>query len=127
MGEKRNLLGETLTFLAAVGKSPRDVLWVGSEDGRYALSWEEFAQIADVEYDPGYGAQKIAVDLVVVGDGWWLERWEYDGAEGWSFKECPVRQPDAEPFRAVKGDLWPRLAWLQEHQPQDVVLEGGED
>jgi hypothetical protein len=127
MFERRNLLEETLAALVAEDKSPQDVLWVGSEDGRYALSWEEFSRIADVEYDPGYGAQEIAADLVVVGDGWWLERWEYDGAEGWSFKECPVRQPDAEPFRVVRGDLWPRLAWLQAHQSQDVVLEDEED
>ena len=67
-----NLLKETLEVLEKYGKSPKDVRWVGSRDGRYAITWEEFEKIADIEYDNSFGAQEVAMDLVVVGDDWWL-------------------------------------------------------
>ena len=101
--EEENLLKETIEALKENGKTPKDVQWVGSKDGKYAISWEEFEKIADIEYDAGYGAPEIATDLVVVGDGWWLERWECEDAEGWAFKTLPQKQPDAKKFSRVKG------------------------
>ena len=68
-----NLLEETLDVLKNYGRSPKDVRWVGSKDGKYAITWKEFKKIANVEYDIGYERQQIAQDLVIVGDGWWLE------------------------------------------------------
>jgi len=76
-----NLLEETLEKLKECGFRESDVSWVGSKDGEYAISWEEFKKIADIEYDNGYGTPEIAIDLVVVGKDWWLERHEYDGSE----------------------------------------------
>lgn len=77
-----NLLSETLSDLLSNGKSPLDVFWVGSKDGKYAISWEEFAKIAtNTNYNEGLGGQEITSDLVVVGQSWWLERHEYDGSE----------------------------------------------
>ena len=32
----------------------------------------------------------------IVGDNWWLERDEYDGAEGWEFKVMPIK-PNSKP------------------------------
>jgi len=84
-----NLLRETLAFLAAYGKSPADVRWVGREDEEG--SWEAFAALADREYDPGFGGAEVLQDLVVVGDDWWLEREEYDGSEWWEFKRKPTK------------------------------------
>jgi len=85
-----NLLKETIETLELYDKSPKDVRWVGTEDGKYAISWEEFEKIAkDVEYYSGYGLQEIPDNLVVVGDDWWLERAEYDGSEWWEFKTMP--------------------------------------
>lgn len=58
---------------------------------------------ADFEYDNGYGGTYIPMELVVVGNDFWLERSEYDGAEGWDFKTMPAR-----PFNKVslfKTDL----------------------
>ena len=37
------------------------------------------------------------MDLLIVGDDWWLERHEYDGAEWWEFKTLPC-----EPFEEKK-------------------------
>jgi hypothetical protein len=99
-----NLLEETLEALKENGKSEEDVRWVGCKiycglpkwftyyfEG--VKSWEEFKKEAkDVWYDRGYGAQEIADGLVVVGDDWWLERHEYDGAECWKFKTLPNKE-----------------------------------
>jgi len=96
-----NLLEETLEVLKKYGKSPKDVKWVGSKDGKYAITWSEFKKIADVIYDNGCGSQEVAKDLVVVGEDWWLERCECDGSEWWEFKTLPVRQPEAIKFTKV--------------------------
>ena len=78
-----NLLQETITYLASNNLSPSDVVWVGNREGTIWFSWDQFASMADKEYDDGYGACEVCVDLVVVGGDWWLERWEEDGSEGW--------------------------------------------
>lgn len=82
-----NLLKETIGAL--LPHTPRDVLWVGSS--AFFFTWDEFAAVADVEYDEGFGAQEVASDLVIVVDGWWLERVEYDGSEGWEEKSLPAK------------------------------------
>jgi hypothetical protein len=81
-----NLLEETIDVLKRHGKKPTDVLAVGSFDGKYSCTWAEFKKIANFDYDNGFGSQEISSDLTVIGDGWWLERYEYDGSETWVFK-----------------------------------------
>ena len=94
-----NLKEETIEILKHWGKTVDDVMWVGSMDGKYALSWLEFEKIADkIEYDNGYGGQEIYEHLVVVGNDWWLERYEYDGAERWDLKSHPTLKHDAMAF-----------------------------
>ena len=51
--------------------------------------WNSFKRNANFDYDDGYGFNNISLNLKIVGDTWWLERDEYDGAEWWSFKEHP--------------------------------------
>lgn len=98
--------------------SGRKVDWVGSMDGKYAMSWDEFKnKFKDLEYDSGFGSQKIASDLVVVfTDGGWLEREEYDGAEHWVDKFTPVRKEGAKSFDIVGGDehMWEDLEEMNE-------------
>lgn len=85
-----NLLQETLDALKENGKTPADVRWVGRESINAKCSWDEFVKQANFEYNNGYGWPEIPKDLVVVGDDWWIERAEYDGAEWWEFKTLPV-------------------------------------
>lgn len=81
----------------------RDVRWVGSEDGEYSITWEEFLELPPTEYDQGYGAQKIARDLVVVfDDGSWLSRNEYDGSEGWVYNKTPQTVEIPKKFNKLK-------------------------
>ena len=46
-----NLLSETCETLRENDKVPADVRWVGDETGRFAVTWEQFATLADFEYD----------------------------------------------------------------------------
>lgn len=87
---KANLRVETMCSLADHKKKPHDVLWVGND--KVYITWEEFEKAAqDYDYDAGFGSSKVADDLMVVGYSWWLERYEYGGAEGWAFKTLPER------------------------------------
>lgn len=96
-----NLLTETEEILENHSLTPGDVQWVGSRNGKYAISWYEFSKLANKEYDEGYGGTNVVDDLVVVGKDWWMERHEYDGSEWWEFKQIPVRKEDAVPFNSV--------------------------
>lgn len=90
------LLDETVEVLQECGKSPADVRWVGNKAAQG--SWDDFAALANFEYDAGFGRQEINDDLVIVGDDWWLERYEYDGSEEWAFKTPPRPNPNAQPL-----------------------------
>ena len=101
-----NLLKETLDAITMAGKTPEyitEVQWTAvtgmnrSDRGYVAnaevfgTTWDRFAEtITNVEYDEGFGAQKINSSLkIVFGDMSWLEREEYDGAERWIYKCSP--------------------------------------
>ena len=103
-----NLIKETIDILHENHLTGDDVKWVGSRDGLYTLSWQEFEEkFKDLIYYAGYGSQVIAEDLVVVGDEWWLERAEYDGNEWWEFKTQPIRK--AINLNFDKVDTWGEL------------------
>ena len=94
-----NLAQETIDFLAHLGKSASDVVWVGNKNGSSAISWDEFIEMAKrIDYDNGFGSQEIADDLVVVGNNWWLERHEYDGSESWEYQSRPELSKAYKPF-----------------------------
>ena len=82
-----NLLKETLELLESNNKKETDVKWVGTST--HKTTWEDFKKNADVDYDSGYGSSKVAQDLLVVGENWWLERGEYDGSEWWEHNKLP--------------------------------------
>ena len=79
-----NLLEETKQKLAEYGKTLEDVVWIGISE--YKVYVEKFIELADVEYDDGYGSAKVATNILVVGKDFWLERHEYDGSEWWEYK-----------------------------------------
>lgn len=111
-----NLKEETLEELESHGYSIGDVAWVGSVD--YEIPVDRFWELADVEYDSGFGCQEVATDLMVVlDDGSWLERHEYDGSEWWEHKRTPERPGVVveNAFAIVEGQA-PRGSW------QDTVF-----
>jgi hypothetical protein len=95
-----NFLEETREKLKDARIPLKDVLWVGLKDGSRTASWEEFEKLADFTYDSGYGGAVVNQKLVVVFNGGWLERHEYDGMEWWVVQRPPVKRPTAKPLRA---------------------------
>jgi hypothetical protein len=96
-----NLLEETLLELKKHGKSEEDVEWVGSPEWGW-FTWEDFKEVAkNVWYNDDYGMEEIALDLVVVGEDWWLERATYDGSEWWVFKTKPKKPKEYKKPRAL--------------------------
>ena len=83
-----NLKEETLRRLAEEGYKPEDVESV--QGGSLRISWKRFLKLANVEYDAGYGAQEVACDLMLImRDGSWFTRGEYDGSEWWEYHKRP--------------------------------------
>ena len=89
-----NLKEETLERLQDYKKSPDDIVWIGTR--RFKIDKDKFWELADVEYDDGYGAQEVASDLLIVGTDWWLERFEYDGSEWWQLKSFPTEPEETK-------------------------------
>lgn len=96
-----NFLKETLECLVMNHKTPKDVCWIGCASGEYAIIWETFAKIADIDYDNDHIKQEVPGDMVVVGNDWWLERSEYDGCEVWRYQTLPRVQINAKIFTNV--------------------------
>ena len=92
-----NLKRETETILNEHDKGVDDIVWMG-EVGKYRVSNRHMLNYLDVEYYNDFGGHEIPLDLVVVGDAWWLERREYDGSEWWEFKTIP------QPPKAIVRD-----------------------
>jgi hypothetical protein len=79
-----NLLKETEEILAEHNKTWEDVKWVGCRE--FKIPIELFKKLADKEYNEDFGGTEVVKDLLVVGNDWWLERYEYDGSEWWVYK-----------------------------------------
>lgn len=87
-----NLLKETKKVMSWSGYTIDDIAWVGCDSFRIPI--DVFIKCADTKYDNGFGAPEVAQDLVIVlRDGSWMERTEYDGRERWDLKSTP-RMPD---------------------------------
>lgn len=104
-----NLWEETIEYLTQKGKTFDDVHFI--QGATFQITKENFEQVAKhSNYNSGYGAAHVPVDLVLVGDGWWLEREEYDGAEWWVFKELPQQLVVTREVQHLVGGAWPNLA-----------------
>ena len=90
-----NFKEETLEVLTRHGRTIRDIRWIGDNSGERTTDVEKFFNSINFKYDDGYGGVAISQSLVIVGDDWWLERGEYDGAEWWEFKTIPKLSDNA--------------------------------
>ncbi len=57
--------------------------------GKKKEELDRFYILLDFNYNNGYGSQHM-YGRVWLTYGAWLERWEYDGSEGWDLKTCPM-------------------------------------
>ena len=98
-----NLMLETEAFLREHGKVLDDVAFIVGNG--HEISKLDFVRIASgFNYEEGYGHQYVPDDLKIVGDGWWGERYEYDGSECWMFVTPPESPGAARKLLAIDGD-----------------------
>ena len=108
-----NLWEETIEFLKENDKAFEDVLYIQGKD--FKVTKENFEIVAKkTNYDSDFGAQHVATDLVLVGDGWWIERAEYDGSEWWEFKTIPTEKPKVVPILYLDRGMWDTLCEINE-------------
>ena len=89
-----NLLKETLAALDTYGYTVDDIEAVFG--GAFAIPIDEFVELAKAtDYNAGYGAPEVATDLtVLMKDGSWYSRGEYDGSEWWQYNRRPSPPAD---------------------------------
>lgn len=89
-----NLLQETIEDIEQSGHKPEDIVFIGSEGTGHSCTWDEFTELANRDYDSGFGAQEVASDLIIVfSDGAKMWRHEYDGSENWDYSS-PFKMPE---------------------------------
>jgi len=98
-----NLLSETKSALRMEGYKPKDIVFIGSWDGRYACSWEEFEKLANFNYDERSSGQEIADDLVIrMRDGSFFCRQKHDGSERWEHWPVPRVEKNPRPITKLR-------------------------
>lgn len=108
------LLEETKEAIKHSGHKIADIVFIGNEEG-YSCTWKEFSKLADVKYNSGFGAAKVATDLKVVFiDGSTMYRGEYDGSEWWEYSTPFDIPKNTKPIKRLVGDYWPSLKNLQD-------------
>ena len=99
-----NLLNETLDCLKVLGIDEKDAY--GVYDGKTLLNWNDFKKLAkDINYDNGYGCQKISQSLLVYTEKAILYRHEYDGAEGWKYVPILDKEELLNPKRLSESKI----------------------
>ena len=102
-----NLLKETIEAIEGSGHATEDIIFIGSVKSAYSCTFDEFKLLANIEYDAGFGSQKVASDLIIAfSDGMQMKRGEYDGSEWWEFNK-PFRMPESKkPIARLIGGMW---------------------
>lgn len=87
-----NYYEELKHVLTKHGYALLDIDWIGTRD--FTVPVYEFLQTAlKTDYNNGYGGVATPMDVVIVmKDGSWFERAEYDGSEWWEYKK-PYTKP----------------------------------
>ena len=97
-----NLLSETIEAISDSGHEIKDIIFIGSEESGYSCKWYEFQILADLEYDNGFGAPKVADDLIIVfSDGIKMWRNDYDGSEWWEFQTPFIMPHDKKSINSL--------------------------
>jgi hypothetical protein len=72
-----------------------DIEWYSLTSGKASVkestNFEEAEYFFEgLEYDSGYGLQELD-GVIVIKDGTWFQRGEYDGSEWWEYMVTPTR------------------------------------
>ena len=124
-----NFLQETLEAVENSGHKPEDIIFIGSNDYKYACTLDEFKLMANREYNDGLGSAEVAQDLIVVfSDGSRMWRGEYDGSEWWNHS-IPFVKTEQEPLSIARLIVWPsQVGWcdvgtIQFYTPNQEDME----
>lgn len=99
-----NFLEETVENLKSWKKKPRDIKFIGSLSSGHSCTWEEFEELANFEYDSGFGGQVVASDIVILfEDGSYMNRGEYDGSEWWEYVYSPIIPKKLKKIKHLKS------------------------
>lgn len=118
-----NLYEETEQALTEEGYNWDDIAYIGSED--IAITVDNFKEVAKItEYDNGFGAAKVAQDIIIImKDNCWYKREEYDGSEWWEFYR-PIEIPEAPVIHMDRlvsyGIGWELLAEIYTHKYEEI-------
>ena len=114
-----NLLKDTKEFIEKLGYTPEDIIFIGSEQSGHSCSWDEYLLIANIDYESGFGPQKIAHDLIIVfSDKSNLWRNEYDGSECWEYSATFKMPKKLKKLVAVtNNDMWQSLEEIHAENP----------
>lgn len=86
-----NYADETINALLQKGYEVSDIDWIGTHDFTIPIN-EFFSAARNTNYDNGYGGIATPSDIVIVmKDGSWFERAEYDGSEWWIYKHAYIK------------------------------------
>lgn len=89
----KNLYVEIIRAIEVSDRTTAEVDWVGTLDGKAAMSWEKFADIANINYNEQLRAPGIPLDLCIIfTDGSWLERHKDYMDEYWIYRCTPHRR-----------------------------------
>lgn len=86
-----NLAVETTSVLSHDGYTVDDIAWIGTRE--FTIPIHEFFDVArNTVYNNGYGSAAIPCDLLIMmKDGSWYSRGEYDGSEWWEHNIVPEK------------------------------------
>lgn len=101
---------ETIDRLAYRNYTVEDIAWIGTYE--FVIPTNEFFDVArHTWYDNGFGGVEIPQDLLIVmKDGSWFSREEYDGSEWWQYNIIPFK-PTISMHLKVKNFLEPNYSW----------------
>ncbi len=120
---RTNLLEETINDIRNAELSIDNIIFIGSSDGEYECTWQEFKLLADAEYDSGYGGQEVMQDIIIIfADGSKMLRGEYDGSEWWDIHKPLVKRVDCKKLTS----LFPAYSWETIAENEERLRKGEE-
>jgi len=110
-----NFLEETKKAITQSRHTEHDIIYIGSSISEHQCTWDEFCKLSDFEYDAGYGAPEIPIDLIIVfNNNEQMVRREYDGSEWWEFQNNFAMPKNKLPITTLKGSFWHKLSDINE-------------
>lgn len=97
------LLEDLTDILKKNGKTLDDIVWIGCQD--FYITKENFFELANAEYWARAYYTQTAIDLLIVGDDWWIKReCDSEDREWFVFNKYPVKPYKCKKIRTLACD-----------------------